>query len=342
MTTLLTAIDSAFAGVPAPTLMREVCNDAGERVVVPIALPDDWRELDAETLSTAASNLGDMDAEVFRYFLPGVLIRALRGDDRKRAAYSLAHALDLVFTRPTDAQRARGRVANLTWVECCALEQAIIALDYLDEDWARRGLTWIARCRGEIDTAAGWWDHLHDRHSLAAYLCGVIELAFDGVPPPDEAHQTLYQAEAADHRGNADRSRDALGRWQDLPDQHVLDCQWAIPWLDAHGMHHYLPAMMTYVLRTSANHTDDGWHAGPSHLSQKDWTWLTFLPEGDRRERLARSLGLFSREQRRALGEFLWFQEANPALRAAWLRLMEAERDASRADWLDILSGDPR
>jgi len=341
MTTLESTIRSAFAGVAAPTLTRDIHDDASELVTVPRELRADWRDLEAEALGAAARHLSDMDPEVFRYYLPGVLIRALRGEDRRRAAYSLAHALDLVFTRPAEPQRARSRVAILTWDQCRALEGSIIALDYLDQDWARRGMTWIERRRRHIDTAAVWFDHLHDRHALAGELCRDIESAFDGVPPPDEAHLTLYQAEAADHWGHADRSRDALGRWQDLPDEHVLDCQWALPWLDAQGMRHYLPAIMTYVLRTSANHTDDGWHDGPSHLSQKDWAWLTFLPVGyDRRARLARSLSLFTRDQRRALGQFLWFQEANASLRAAWLRLMEAERHEARADWLDILSAD--
>ncbi len=44
--------------------------------------------------------------------------------------------------------------------------------------------------------------------------------------------------------------------------------------------------------------------------------------------------------QRHALGEFLWFQEPSPSLRAGWLRVMESERHESRADWLEILSGD--
>ena len=314
----LTAIHEAFVGVPAPRCVRS--GDADEEVAVGDALPDDWRDLGTEAIDHSTHYVQEMDAHAFRYFLPGILSRALRGEGRKRAVYAVAHALDLVFTRPADPEGARRRVAILTLAQCRALEQAIAALDHLDQDWARRGLTWIECHRDRIDSAAVWFDHLHDRHGLADELCRLIEDAFDGVPPPDADHLTLYQAEAADHWGTTDRSRDALGRWQDLPDQHVLDCQWALPWLDAQGMRHYLPAIMTYVLRTSAAYTDEGWHDGPSHLSQKNWAWLTFLPDSaDRQERLARSLSLFSSEQRHVLARFLWFQEGNPALRAAWL-----------------------
>lgn len=351
---LIPSIRAAFAGVPAPALTREIYNAAYERITVPVELPADWEAVEATRLEDEAWRLDEMGAEAFRYFLPGVLIRALRAYDQAKAGdardgrsvplpkacYALALALDLVFTRPADPEGARLRVAGLTLAQCAVLEEAMIALDALDQEWARRGLIWIGRCRGDIATSTDWWEHLHDRHALAACLVREIERAFDGVPPPDEAHETLYQAEAHDSGGAFDRSRDALGRWQDLPDQHVLDCQWALPWLDAQGMQHYLPAIMTYMLRTAARYDDEGWHDGPCHLSQTGWAWLTFLPEGNRRERLGQSLALFTREQRRVLGEFLAFQEPSPALCTAWSRLRRAEEDEARPDWLAILCGD--
>ena len=46
-----------------------------------------------------------------------------------------------------------------------------------------------------------------------------------------------------------DQSRDHTGRWQDLPRQHVLDCQWALPHLGAESLPYYLPALMSFVVR---------------------------------------------------------------------------------------------
>lgn len=361
---LIASIRAAFAGVPAPALTRHRFDAFAEPFAEPVELPADWGEVEVARLEEEGWYLEAMEPEAFRYFLPVVLTYALRAydpvgavaaDGRRRvplpkACYSLALALDLVFTRPTGAARARACVEGLSMAQCAALEEALIALDSLDQAWARRGLMWIARCReaaergpgprGALETSAQWWEHLHDRHALAEDLVREIERAFDGVPPPDEAHETLHQAEAHDSGGVCDRSRDALGRWQEVPDQHILECQWALPWLDAQGTQHYLPAIMTYVLRTASRYDDEGWHDGPSHLSQTGWAWLTFLPEGPRRERLARSLALFTREQRQALGGFLLFQEPSPALREAWQRVMRAERDEARPDWFEILCGD--
>lgn len=78
----------------------------------------------------------------------------------------------------------------------------------------------------------------------------IIERAFDGVPPPDEEHLTLRQAEAWDSYRRVDQAQDHKGRWQDLPEIHIRECRNAIPHLDNQGIQFYLPALMSYILRT--------------------------------------------------------------------------------------------
>jgi hypothetical protein len=82
-----------------------------------------------------------------------------------------------------------------------------------------------------------------------AEVLAVIDRAFDGVPFPGPTHRSLYQAEAADSYAGCDQSRDHRGRWQELPDAHLLDCQCALPFLDADGLHYYLPAIMSFAAR---------------------------------------------------------------------------------------------
>ena len=82
-------------------------------------------------------------------------------------------------------------------------------------------------------------------------LISAIESAFDGVPRP--ALLTLHVAEAHDgyDYGNdkAHRARDHVGRWQDLPSEHIERCQCALSHVDAVGMRYYLPAYMRWYLR---------------------------------------------------------------------------------------------
>lgn len=78
-----------------------------------------------------------------------------------------------------------------------------------------------------------------------------IEMAFDGVPPPEEL--TLHAAEAHDDWGYDNdalhRKKDHTGRWQDVPDEHLYNCQHALSYLDKVGMRYYLPAFMSWYLR---------------------------------------------------------------------------------------------
>jgi len=76
-----------------------------------------------------------------------------------------------------------------------------------------------------------------------------INTAFDGVPFPGPAHFSLYQAEAEDNREGCSQDRDHKGRWQDLPAQHMLDCQYALAHLKGPSLHYYLPAIMSFAVR---------------------------------------------------------------------------------------------
>jgi len=76
-----------------------------------------------------------------------------------------------------------------------------------------------------------------------------IERAFDGVVFPGPAHRSLFQAEATDSYRDCDQSRDHKGRWQDLPRDHLLACQFALPHLRAESLPYYLPAILSFVVR---------------------------------------------------------------------------------------------
>lgn len=78
-----------------------------------------------------------------------------------------------------------------------------------------------------------------------------INSAFDGVERPKEL--TLHVAEEHD---NYDYSNDAIhrakdydGRWQDVPDEHLLRCHSGLTHLGADGLPFYLPAAMIWVLK---------------------------------------------------------------------------------------------
>jgi hypothetical protein len=77
----------------------------------------------------------------------------------------------------------------------------------------------------------------------------VIERAFDGIEFPGPAHHSLFQAEAIDSYRGCDQSRDHKGRWQDLPRDHLLACQFALPHLRAESLPYYLPAILSFVVR---------------------------------------------------------------------------------------------
>ncbi|MCR9142308.1 MAG: hypothetical protein NXI24_08645 [bacterium] len=84
-----------------------------------------------------------------------------------------------------------------------------------------------------------------------AELIELIEAAFDGVPQPPEL--TLHVAEAHDDydydRDAEHRRKDHIGRWQDVPWEHIERCTCALSYLDPVGMRYYLPAHMVWYLK---------------------------------------------------------------------------------------------
>lgn len=82
------------------------------------------------------------------------------------------------------------------------------------------------------------------------HLIAIIEAAFDGVAQPDDI--TLHVAEAHDdydYRNDLHRKKDYIGRWQDVPEAHIQECQNALSYVDKFGMRFYLPAYMVWYLR---------------------------------------------------------------------------------------------
>ena len=166
------------------------------------------------------------------------------------------------------------------------------------------------------------------RERVVAAVLAWIDRAFDGVPVPDEDHRTIYQAEAADSYASCDRSRDHLGRWQDLPDAHLLENQWALAHLDEQGIHYYLPAVMSFALRDPPG--NDYW------LTESlEYTLEPSSPDLRDYEQLR--LALLDRAQRAAIYAFtLTRRYSNAAV--AWARVFEAERTGERPDWFELYS----
>jgi hypothetical protein len=165
---------------------------------------------------------------------------------------------------------------------------------------------------------------------VRAAVISWIDRAFDGVPPPDEAHRTLHQAEAADSYDTCDRSRDHLGPWQQLPEQQLLANQWALAHLDEQGIRYYAPAVMTFALRHSGRHPDDHW------LTESfEYTLQPSGPElrGSDQQRFS----LLDRAQRAAIYAYTVARGHDVAMQA-WARVFEAEREAAREDWFALFS----
>lgn len=177
--------------------------------------------------------------------------------------------------------------------------------------------------RGE--NLEGHFSPILEQHEKKVHqgLIDWIEQAFDGIPAPGEGHLTLYQAEAADDYAKCDRSRDHLGRWQELPEQHLLDCQWALAYLDEQGIAYYLPAVMCFACRYSFA-SPDGWLT--ESLSYK----------------------LAAPEQCEYFKVLSWQQRATVCAYAAasgdtdafnvWIQLIEAEKEVALEDWYTILT----
>ncbi len=167
------------------------------------------------------------------------------------------------------------------------------------------------------------------RAQVVAALRAWIEHAFDGVPPPDEVHRTIRQGEAADNHDMVDRSLDHVGRWQDLPDQELLDSQWALPYLDEQGIQYYAPAVMTFALRQPRR-----WH---EHWITESFEYSLQPSGAGLRNYQHNRLRLLDRRQRAAIYAYtLVMTHAEAA--SAWARVFEAERTGERTDWFELFS----
>ncbi|MBU44028.1 MAG: hypothetical protein CMN76_12470 [Spirochaetaceae bacterium] len=128
----------------------------------------------------------------------------------------------------------------------------------------------------------------------------LIQSAFDGVPQPDKL--TLHVAEAHD---NWDYDNDAIhwkkdhkGPWQDVPDDHLEECQFALSYLDPVGFRYYLPAFMVWYLRNYS-------HPGRVPLDNALYALERSVHEPKRKEFDDKKYSLFSEEQLRACAAFV-------------------------------------
>ena len=193
---------------------------------------------------------------------------------------------------------------------------------------------WLVALLGLLDAGAAPTALRGHCDRIVAAVADRIARAFDGVPVPGEGHKTLYQAEASDNYDFCDRSRDHLGRWQDLPTAHIDDNQWALPHLDAHGIRYYLPALMCAELRSFLD-------AYLGLASSGGWIFESLgytLQPGDRasdlREHGRDRLALLDPAQRAAICAFALVTQNDPAF-DAWVRVVVAEAAGPRPDWFD-------
>ena len=95
--------------------------------------------------------------------------------------------------------------------------------------------------------------------NMEELIC-LIERAFDGVPQPEDI--TLHVAEAHDdydyEHDQEHRKEDYVGRWQDVPQEHIKKCQSALCFVNKIGMRFYLPTYMTWYLR-NFDDNDEVW-----------------------------------------------------------------------------------
>lgn len=194
----------------------------------------------------------------------------------------------------------------------------------------------ISHLLAGLDLEGAWSDDViapvfedHRMRVIAATLAW-IDRAFDGVPVPDEDHRTIYQAEAADNYDGCDRSRDHLGRWQDLPDQHLLDNQWALPHLDPHGIPYYVPAVMSFGLRRLER-------------VDHDYPWIlenlgySLQPsKRDLRSHQQGRLARLDRLQRAAIYAYTLVARVDGT--EAWAAVFEGEHDGERDDWFELFN----
>jgi hypothetical protein len=290
--------------------------DAREQLVAYLrSLPDDWESwlVLADVLIEAGDERGHV--LVLEHHRQPVRALAEAWLQRARAQLREEDVADFVWLSRF-APLAPRAPADLSAIFARPLSQLLALLEVNNGDHPRHASI-FERQRGDLIGAVQTW----------------IDRAFDGVPVPDAAHRTIHQAEAADNYESCDRSRDHLGRWQDLPDDHLLTNQWALSHLDDQGMHYYLPALMSFALR----HARLRKPCGSKITEDLAYTLKPSLLE--LRDHEERKLARFDRAQRAAIYAFTLVMAMDPAI-AAWARVFEVDRDAPCADWFAAYFGD--
>ncbi len=148
----------------------------------------------------------------------------------------------------------------------------------------------------------------------------IIERAFDGVPPPDPDHRTLYQAEPWDEYRIVDQRRDHAGRWQDLPEAHLRACQNALPHLDAQGIRYYLPAVMGQFVRSP----------GRTQWIHQSLLFMLQPSTGELKDHQYRRFSLLTHPQRAAILAFLEHAQVPEEDLRPWRRVVEG---GDTTDW---------
>ncbi len=100
-------------------------------------------------------------------------------------------------------------------------------------------------------------------------LIAEIMAAFDKVARADGI--TLHEAKAINVRKFTEELQDARQldteqRWQDVPDEYILECDSALPFFDAKGFRYYLPAFMLLGLKDWKNDSTGILHSCEFHL----------------------------------------------------------------------------
>jgi hypothetical protein len=152
-------------------------------------------------------------------------------------------------------------------------------------------------------------------------VLAALDRAFDGVPFPGPKHRSLFQAEAADSYRGCDQSRDHKGRWQDLPREHLLECQWALPHLSGESLQYYLPAIISFVVR---EHDQERTDHGSGWIFESTGYHLEFkLDDPGLRDYSEKRHRGFTRAQLAAIAAFADYYSRSAEDRARWHALAD-------------------
>ncbi|HMG20099.1 MAG TPA: DUF6714 family protein [Kofleriaceae bacterium] len=147
-------------------------------------------------------------------------------------------------------------------------------------------------------------------------VLAAVDRAFDGVPFPGPTGRSLFQAEAADSYAGCDQARDHKGRWQDLPREHILACQWALPHLAGASLQYYLPAIISFAVREHDQEMPD--HGSRWIFESLEYHLLFRLDQPNLRDYGADRHRVFTREQFAAIAAFADYYHCPDEDRARW------------------------